>query len=230
MFVHLGCFDIVYTKLFDNISIVVILVNSIVMIFDTTNVDPENTSPFFAKAELAFLILYTIECVLKIVGYGFILGSNAYLKDPWNLLDFFIVVSSYPSLFNTQEVQGNDGSFSPGSLRVFRVLRPLKSITKIKGLRVLMTALFAAIPLLIDTMMILAFFFMLFSIAGVQLMTGELKKRCFSIQTGKLHEDDILCGGLTECPGGFFCGKSNMNPNYGVTNFDNLPYAFLTVF
>jgi len=61
-------------------------------------------------------------------------------------------------------------------------------------------------------------------------MTGELKKRCFNIQNGKLHEDEILCGGFIDCPGGFFCGKSNINPNFGVTNFDNLCYAFLTVF
>jgi hypothetical protein len=32
------------------------------------------------------------------------------------------------------------------------------------------------------------------------------------------------------CPGGYFCGKSNENPNYGVTNFDNVAYSFLAVF
>ena len=37
----------------------------------------------------------------------------------------------------------------------------------------------------------------------------------------------MLCG---ECPGGYFCGKSNENPNYGATNFDNVCYSFLAVF
>jgi voltage-dependent calcium channel L type alpha-1F len=47
-----------------------------------------------------------------------------------------------------------------------------------------------------------------------------------------MHPDgeDLICGGYQECPGGYFCGKSNANPNYGVTNFDNLFYALLCVF
>jgi hypothetical protein len=57
-------------------------------------------------------------------------------------------------------------------------------------------------------------------------MEGELKKRCVSIQTGMAHPDDILCGAVV-CPGGYFCGKMNESPNWGVTNFDNLFYAFL---
>lgn len=39
----------------------------------------------------------------------------------------------------------------------------------------------------------------------------------------------MLCSEL-ECPGGFVCGKSNDNPNYGSTSFDNVFYSFLIVF
>jgi hypothetical protein len=52
------------------------------------------------------------------------------------------------------------------SLRTFRVLRPLKTISSIQGLKVIMQALFAAMPLLADTLLILTFFFFVFSIAG----------------------------------------------------------------
>lgn len=92
-----------------------------------------------------------------------------------------------------------------------------------------MVAVLSAIPLLTDTLIILGFFFIAFAIGGLQIMSGELKKRCISIQTGIVHPDDVLCGGI-ECPGGYFCGKNNENPNYGVTNFDNLFYAILSVF
>lgn len=116
-------------------------------------------------------------------------------------------------------------------LRAFRVLRPLKTITSIKGLKVLISALFAAMPLLRDTLLILLFFFVVFSIACLQLLTGSLKQRCVSIQTGATHPEDILCGsGVSECPGGYFCGKQNANPNYGVTNFDSIQYSLLSVF
>lgn len=35
---------------------------------------------------------------------------------------------------------------------------------------------------------------------------------------------------MAECPGGYFCGKQNANPNYGVTNFDSIQYSLLNVF
>ena len=93
-----------------------------------------------------------------------------------------------------------------------------------------MNALFSAIPLLQDTMVILMFFFIILSIAGSNLMGGLLKSRCVSVQTGKLHEDDMICGGEQSCPGGYFCGKTNANPNFGVSNFDNVSYSMLAVF
>jgi hypothetical protein len=110
-------------------------------------------------------------------------------------------------------------------------MRPLKTITSIKGLKVLVVAILSAIPLLKDTVIILLFFFVIFAIGGTQLMAGSLKNRCMSIQTGTLHDDDIICGSSKSiCPGGFYCGKANDNPNYGVTSFDNLLYSMLVVF
>lgn len=92
-----------------------------------------------------------------------------------------------------------------------------------------MQALFGAIPLLRDTIIILLFFFIIFAIGGTQLMAGNLKNRCISIQTGMVHPDDLICGSAV-CPGGYFCGQSNDNPNFGVTNFDNILYSLLVVF
>lgn len=39
-----------------------------------------------------------------------------------------------------------------------------------------------------------------------------------------------MCGGQSNCPGGYFCGKTNENPNNGATNFDNFMYSLLVVF
>jgi hypothetical protein len=52
-----------------------------------------------------FLVLYTGEMVLKILGLGFIFGKNTYLKDSWNVLDFVIVVTSLMSLGSSEETQ-----------------------------------------------------------------------------------------------------------------------------
>jgi hypothetical protein len=46
-----------------------------------------------------FLGLYTTEMVMKIICYGFIFNKGAYIRDPWNILDFIIVMSAYLTLF-----------------------------------------------------------------------------------------------------------------------------------
>jgi len=216
------------------------MLNSLVMMSE----DPSDKDPpeYYKKIDYIFLILYTIEMVLKILGMGFVFAVNAYLKDAWNILDFVIVISGYLSLWSENQISEETGAVSSSNvsqdsenldlagLRVFRVMRPLKTISSIKGLKVLMQALLSAIPLLRDTIIILIFFFIIFAIAGTQLLTGNLKNKCFSIQHGTVHPmEEPLCG-ATECPGGYFCGKSNDNPNFGVTNFDNLMYSLLVVF
>ena len=93
---------IIKTSLFDNISLVVIVANSVVMVFDTEVPPP----PFFVLADNIFLILYTIEATLKIIGLGFIIGDGAYIKDPWNILDFSIVAISYAAMSGPSEDSG----------------------------------------------------------------------------------------------------------------------------
>lgn len=39
-----------------------------------------------------FLVIFTVETVLKIVAYGLVLHPSAYIRNGWNLLDFIIVV------------------------------------------------------------------------------------------------------------------------------------------
>jgi hypothetical protein len=60
-----------------------------------------------------------------------------------------------------------------------------------------------ALPLLQDTILVLLSFFIVFSIAGVQLLSGILKRRCFSIETGNLiiglNGIESFCGGHNVC-------------------------------
>ena len=97
--------SIISTKAFDNLCITVIFMNSMVMMVE----DPTLKEPpkFFADVDKVFLILYSIEMVLKIFGYGFIMSEKAYLKDTWNILDFTIVISGYLTLLTASDDDGN---------------------------------------------------------------------------------------------------------------------------
>ena len=39
-----------------------------------------------------FSLIFTIEAIIKIFALGFLNGHNTYLKNPWNVLDFIIVI------------------------------------------------------------------------------------------------------------------------------------------
>ena len=93
-----------------------ILLNSFVLAME----DPTADEPagWITALEYLFLVLYTIEMTLKILGMGFVVSDESYLRDPWNIMDFVIVVSAYmPHLLNS-------GSLQLTGLRTLRVLRP----------------------------------------------------------------------------------------------------------
>lgn len=83
---------IIETKTFENLTILVIVANSAVMVIEDPN--EKNPSPTFKMIDDIFNILYTTEMCLKIMGLGFIFNEGAYLRDSWNILDFVIVISA----------------------------------------------------------------------------------------------------------------------------------------
>jgi len=98
--------------------------------------------------EWFFLIFYTVEMCLKILGLGLFMGPEAYLKDYMNFMDIVIVLTSWlPFFINSKGV-------NLSTFRTFRVLRPLRTIKNIKALRKILLSIILAIPILKDTFII----------------------------------------------------------------------------
>ena len=97
---------------------------------------------------------------------GLVFNRGAYLRDYFNILDFFIIMSAYLSMMQTD---GEDSGLSLSSLRAFRVLKPLRAVNNIPGLRLIVQSILSALPLLKDTIIVLLFFFLIFAIGGVNL-------------------------------------------------------------
>lgn len=211
-------------SLFESISITVIIVNSLFLAMDDPLRDPSETPYFMTVADDIFQYLYTVEMVVKIVSLGFVLNDGSYLRDAWNILDFTIIASGYMGMF----MSGSGANLSV--LRSFRVIRPLRTISSVQGLRVIVSSLINAVPLLRDSILVLMFFFLIFAIAGCQLFTGALKNRCFHEDTGTIDPDIPFCGGGDSCRPNYYCGKSNENPANGATNFDNVFFSLMQVF
>ena len=59
---------------------------------------------------------------MKIIALGFVVGENAYLKNSWNRLDFFIVTMSIFDMMLT--------NVNLSILKLLRTFRPLRIITR----------------------------------------------------------------------------------------------------
>jgi voltage-dependent calcium channel L type alpha-1S len=80
---------------FDRFILFTIILNSVFLaMYDYSfRVTGEKTvrNQLVDDSELSFLIIFTIEAILKILAYGFVLDRNTYIRDPWNILDFIVV-------------------------------------------------------------------------------------------------------------------------------------------
>lgn len=47
---------------------------------------------FQELSDYAFVAIFTVEAILKIIAFGFVFTPDAYLRSGWNMLDFIVVV------------------------------------------------------------------------------------------------------------------------------------------
>uniref|UniRef100_A0A4W6CHS9 Sodium channel protein n=1 Tax=Lates calcarifer TaxID=8187 RepID=A0A4W6CHS9_LATCA len=203
-------------------------------------------APWTKYLEYTFTAIYTFESAIKILARGFCLLPFTFLRDPWNWLDFTVIVMAYLTEFVDL------GNVS--ALRTFRVLRALKTISVIPGLKTIVGALIQSVKKLADVMILTVFCLSVFALIGLQLFMGLLRQKCvrslahlmfkcnfhppvpFSLDNFYKVEgakDALICGygsDAGKCPDGFDCLKVGRNPNYGYTSFDTFGWAFLALF
>ncbi|XP_057675977.1 sodium channel protein type 2 subunit alpha-like isoform X2 [Corythoichthys intestinalis] len=127
--------------------------------------------PEWAKnVEYTFTGIYTFESLIKILARGFCVGKFSFLRDPWNWLDFSVILMAYITEFI------NLGNVS--ALRTFRVLRALKTISVIPGLKTIVGALIQSVKKLSDVMILTVFCLSVFALIGLQLFMGNLRQKC----------------------------------------------------
>ncbi|XP_014729232.1 PREDICTED: sodium channel protein type 5 subunit alpha-like isoform X4 [Sturnus vulgaris] len=217
----------------------------------------QSETPSWNKyVEYTFTGIYTFESLIKILARGFCMTEFTFLRDPWNWLDFSVIVMAYITEFVDL------GNVS--ALRTFRVLRALKTISVISGLKTIVGALIQSVKKLADVMILTVFCLSVFALIGLQLFMGNLRHKCVRDYTmhnftnGSLHldgrtwnnsedflndpvnyfikngtEDVLLCGNSSDagtCPEGYICLKAGENPDHGYTSFDTFGWAFLSLF
>ncbi|ODM95155.1 Voltage-dependent calcium channel type D subunit alpha-1 [Orchesella cincta] len=197
------------------------------------NSDSNSTNQTLEKIEYIFLIIFTAECIMKIIAYGFVLHPGSYLRNGWNFLDFTIVVIG---IISTALSNLMKEGFDVKALRAFRVLRPLRLVSGVPSLQVVMNSILRAMVPLLHIALLVLFVIIIYAIVGLELFSGKMHSTCFDNSTGEMMKDPVPCGGAYMCEDengdniNFTCRGYWEGPNKGITNFDNFGLSMLTVF
>ncbi|KAM5335799.1 voltage-dependent L-type calcium channel subunit alpha-1C isoform 39-T39 [Glossophaga mutica] len=207
--------------------------------------DSNATNSNLERVEYLFLIIFTVEAFLKVIAYGLLFHPNAYLRNGWNLLDFIIVVVGLFSAILEQATKadganalgGKGAGFDVKALRAFRVLRPLRLVSGVPSLQVVLNSIIKAMVPLLHIALLVLFVIIIYAIIGLELFMGKMHKTCYNqegIADAPAEDDPSPCaletGHGRQCQNGTVCKPGWDGPRHGITNFDNFAFAMLTVF
>ncbi|XP_056111121.1 voltage-dependent P/Q-type calcium channel subunit alpha-1A isoform X8 [Rhinichthys klamathensis goyatoka] len=211
---------------FEYMILATIIANCIVLALEQHLPDGDKTpmSERLEDTEPYFIGIFCFESGIKILALGFAFHKGSYLRNGWNVMDFVVVLTGILSTV------GSD--FDLRTLRAVRVLRPLKLVSGIPSLQVVLKSIMKAMIPLLQIGLLLFFAILMFAIIGLEFYMGKFHTTCFDNITDEIREE-FPCGnetGARKCPNGTVCKKYWLGPNYGITQFDNILFAVLTVF
>ncbi|XP_048404382.1 voltage-dependent L-type calcium channel subunit alpha-1C-like isoform X6 [Stegostoma tigrinum] len=240
-----ACINIVEWKPFEIIILLTIFANCVALaVYIPFPEDDSNaTNSNLERVEYLFLIIFTVEAFLKVIAYGLLFHPNAYLRNGWNLLDFIIVVVGLFSAILEQATKaeginpigGKAAGFDVKALRAFRVLRPLRLVSGVPSLQVVLNSIIKAMVPLLHIALLVLFVIIIYAIIGLELFMGKMHKTCLFNETDTVAEEEpapcsLNIGHGRRCSNGTLCKSGWVGPNDGITNFDNFAFAMLTVF
>ncbi|KAM4629755.1 LOW QUALITY PROTEIN: voltage-dependent R-type calcium channel subunit alpha-1E [Polymixia lowei] len=217
---------------FEYMILATIIANCIVLALEQ-HLPGEDKTPMskrLEKTEAYFIGMFCFEAGIKIIALGFVFHKGSYLRNGWNVMDFIVVLSG---ILATAEAHMNI-PVDLRTLRAVRVLRPLKLVSGIPSLQIVLKSIMKAMVPLLQIGLLLFFAILMFAIIGLEFYSGKLHSTCTPLPGILENETDssqseFPCG-FRECPTKYQCEGTWIGPNDGITQFDNILFAVLTVF
>ncbi|KAM7141157.1 voltage-dependent P/Q-type calcium channel subunit alpha-1A isoform 3-T3 [Molossus nigricans] len=213
---------------FEYMILATIIANCIVLALEQHLPDDDKTpmSERLDDTEPYFIGIFCFEAGIKIIALGFAFHKGSYLRNGWNVMDFVVVLTGILATVGTE--------FDLRTLRAVRVLRPLKLVSGIPSLQVVLKSIMKAMIPLLQIGLLLFFAILIFAIIGLEFYMGKFHTTCFEEGTDDIQSESPAPCGTEEpartCPNGTKCQLYWEGPNNGITQFDNILFAVLTVF
>ena len=168
--------------------------------------------------DIFLTIVFALEATSKSIVFGFYFcGSTSYIKSGWNILDFSVVIIAIISL----SITSLNVSFIK-ILRLLKILRSLRIISRNAGLKISLRALAIALPGIMNVCIVSLIFYIIFGVIGVNYFKG----RYYYCEVSFLLDTSVLDNVFTK----WDC------INYGglwydyYQNFNDIKQALMTLF
>ncbi|XP_034051702.1 voltage-dependent R-type calcium channel subunit alpha-1E-like [Gymnodraco acuticeps] len=151
---------------FEYTVLAMIALNTIVLMMKYYSAPPAYEA-VLKHLNTAFTVLFSVECVLKIMAFGFL----NYFRDTWNIFDFITVLGSITEI--VVDVQFVD-TFNMSFLKLFRAARLIKLLRQGYTIRILLWTFVQSFKALPYVCLLIAMLFFIYAIIGMQVF-GNIK-------------------------------------------------------
>uniref|UniRef100_A0A4W5RQZ4 Voltage-dependent calcium channel type A subunit alpha-1 n=1 Tax=Hucho hucho TaxID=62062 RepID=A0A4W5RQZ4_9TELE len=199
---------------FEWVILATITANCIVLALEQ-HLPGEDKTPMAKRLECTepyFIGIFCFEFGIKLVALGFVFHKVT-TSETWIAMPLWAHMNIPVDL---------------RTLRAVRVLRPLKLVSGIPSLQIVLKSIMKAMVPLLQIGLLLFFAILMFAIIGLEFYSGKLHHTCLPT-TMDTTEVEFACG-VRKCPEKYDCVGSWIGPNDGITQFDNILFAVLTVF
>ena len=124
---------------------------------------------YLRMADVIITWYFTAELATAILSKGLLVADVSMLRSGWALLDVVVVSVSIAGLLAPS---GGSAVKSLRSLRAFRALRALRAVSRLPQLRLVIDALFMAVPRVKETVTVILLVMYIFAVIGLQNFAG----------------------------------------------------------
>uniref|UniRef100_A0A3P8W7V0 Calcium voltage-gated channel subunit alpha1 E n=1 Tax=Cynoglossus semilaevis TaxID=244447 RepID=A0A3P8W7V0_CYNSE len=151
---------------FEYTVLAMIALNTIVLMMKYYSAPPAYEA-VLKHLNTAFTVLFSVECVLKIMAFGLL----NYFRDTWNIFDFITVLGSITEI--VVDLQFVD-TFNMSFLKLFRAARLIKLLRQGYTIRILLWTFVQSFKALPYVCLLIAMLFFIYAIIGMQVF-GNIK-------------------------------------------------------
>jgi hypothetical protein len=220
---------------FEPFMIFVIIASAIALALETPQASPELYEKLDVFGHICFVI-FVIELMIKIVTAGFMFEHEAYLWNGWNILDFMVIFISIIEYTQKFVHVGNELADLEWLrvLRVGRLLRALKLVENVEGMRIIVNVIIECMPMVLATTAIVLVIYMAFAIFGMYIFAGKffscspddtMISSCVNASTFE-NSTDAYVNSVCGLPNPAALNKIHCDATYPAGAWVNPPYSF----